>query len=383
MISKNILLEKLTPYRGNKKVIVETQSTNDIVNGIMQHHQQYASEYDKIYKYFVGDNVEDTCRNVFDFIKQNIPYKIEPDKSQMLRSPAAILVSNNDCKCYSLFTNGILDAYRRNTGKNFDLYYRFAGYNGKNIEHVFSFLTNGKKDLWIDAVLPTFDNRKQPTFISDKKIKPMALISVSGFPQKKQSNLPPYIFVGKRYESVGNCGCGRVSTKRKRIGADDASGEDDWLKNLDWESLFRWIGNLFSYKSDGEKRKEVFDAKGASVDSIANYYATHFKDFGFESEWNLNEFQELYGFKAPAQGHGWTDRTNEIYTTTAKNFNSVLDKAFSRTGIAALNTFKIDTTKTKAGSPPKEPSGGGGTPSTKKSAILPLGIAISLLTLLK
>jgi hypothetical protein len=206
MIDKNFLLQKLQPYKGNKIVLVNKQSTKDIINGIIETHKKYCNEYDNIYQYFVGYNLEDTCKNVFDFLKKNVKYNIEPEILQCLKSPAAILVEKNgcDCKNMALFSNGILDAYRRNENKNFDVIYRFAGYNNNaNIEHVFAVI-NDNNEFWIDPInnIPIFDDKStKPTNILDKKIKKMALVLINGI----NKNYPPYTNVGMTYESVGYC----------------------------------------------------------------------------------------------------------------------------------------------------------------------------------
>jgi hypothetical protein len=199
MISKQNILGILKPFENKKTVVIDEQTTNDIIQGILQTHNFYKSEYDKIYKYFVGDSIEETCKNVYDFLKKYVPYYQEPEKKQTLRSPAAIVSKAADCKSYALFSCGILDAYRRNENKNFEVIYRFAGYNNKGIEHVFCVIKNKNKIWFVDNVLPTFDNRsKLPTNYKDYKIKNMALVSLAGINYNQN-----YTSFGKRVESVG------------------------------------------------------------------------------------------------------------------------------------------------------------------------------------
>lgn len=192
----------LQPYKGTKKVIVENQSTGDIIEGILDTHKRYKSDYDKIYHYFVGSSLMDTCNNIWQFLKDNVKYYIEPQKLQTLRSPAAILMKACDCKSYSLFANGILDAYRRNENKNFDICYRFAGYTKpKRIEHVFSVCTDKQgNEIWTDAVLNSFNDRFTiPVYYRDKKIENMALVAMAGVTQNQN-----WRNQGVSYESVGN-----------------------------------------------------------------------------------------------------------------------------------------------------------------------------------
>ena len=183
MHSKNFILQKLSPFKNYKKVITTEQSTKDIVNGIVDTHYQWDSEYDKISKYFLGADVEETAKNVWEFLKNNVPYYIESSNNQTLRSPAAIVSMPGDCKSYALFINGIFSSLQRKGLLNVPVAYRFASYkdNVKEPGHVFSVLYPGtKNEIWIDPVLDRFnDKSKQPTFFKDKKVK-MSLIALSG-----------------------------------------------------------------------------------------------------------------------------------------------------------------------------------------------------------
>jgi hypothetical protein len=185
MVNRNVLIGKVSPYLGKREIIVGNQDTTDIIDALIKNHYKYASEYDKIYRYFEGGSVEETMYNVWQFLKDDFNYTIEPEKMQILRSPAAILASNIvgiDCKGYSTFINGLADAFRRNTGKKFDVYYRFASYDpfDKTPQHVFAVINENGNEIWVDPVLDQFDEKKQPYYYKDKKIKNMALVAMSG-----------------------------------------------------------------------------------------------------------------------------------------------------------------------------------------------------------
>lgn len=183
MVNKNLLLEKLPPFMNNRKVIMQNQNVGDIINGILNTHEQYKSQYDKISPFFLGSDLESTCYNVWSFLKQNVPYKIESDNMQTLRSPSSIVSGvPADCKTYSLFSNGILDSLRRKGLIDCKLAFRFAGYNdfSNNLEHVFCVINSKtNNEIWCDAVLPNFNQKKQPSIFKDKNIN-MALVALSG-----------------------------------------------------------------------------------------------------------------------------------------------------------------------------------------------------------
>jgi len=185
------LLNKLDSFKNNQKIISYDQSTNDIINAILKQHNKSERDYDKLFYFFDCGNYIDTAKKVFNFLKNNIQYQIEPDELQTVKTPAAILATKNgDCKHMSLFIAGILDSYRRNTGEIFDLCYRFAAYDGSNTpEHVFIVINPGSKDeIWCDAVLDNFNEKKEPNFYKDKKINNMALMALSGINQQAQMN---------------------------------------------------------------------------------------------------------------------------------------------------------------------------------------------------
>ena len=184
MISKNAVLQKLAPFTNFKKVLIDDQNTSDIIQGILDNHENYQNEYDKISEMFIGDNEVETAKNVFNFLKNYVPYYIEPIEKQTLRSPSAIVCMKQgaDCKSYASFINGVMSSLNRKGIFRVPMAYRFASYryDTKEPQHVFAVLYPGtKNEVWVDPVLAKFDQRKEPVFIKDKKIK-MALIAMSG-----------------------------------------------------------------------------------------------------------------------------------------------------------------------------------------------------------
>ena len=189
------LLAQLDSFKNNQKIISYDQSTNDIINAILKQHNKSLKEYDKLFYFFDAGNCYDTAKKVFNYLKLNVKYIIEPDNLQTVKTPAAILATGkttgSDCKNFSLFFAGIMDAYRRNTGEKFDLSYRFASYDGSNIpEHVFVVINPGSEnEIWCDAVLDYFNEKKQPNYYKDKKLQNMALMALSGINEQRQPQM--------------------------------------------------------------------------------------------------------------------------------------------------------------------------------------------------
>ena len=149
--SRDLLLQ-LQPFTNSETLIVDDQNVVDIIDAIIETHDQYKDEYDKIYQYFIGSTPKDTANNIFKYLKKNVKYNIEPDNLQTVKSPSAIISTGNvgsDCKNYSLFVNGVLDAIRRNELESFDLYFRFASYDpmDQTPQHVFAVMIEDGKEI--------------------------------------------------------------------------------------------------------------------------------------------------------------------------------------------------------------------------------------------
>lgn len=186
-VSAQYLLGKLPAFKGQEILVKKHQDTTDIIKEMMKAHKLHASDYDKISNFFWKGNLKATCQFIFDFLKRNVKYSIEPDSRQSVKSPAGILATGyynkgyNDCKHYSQFFSGVLDSLKRK-GKNIDWFYRFANYRIYTTapQHVFVVATDGKNEYWCDPVLKTFNDQKPYINKIDKK---MSLYTISGTDQ--------------------------------------------------------------------------------------------------------------------------------------------------------------------------------------------------------
>jgi hypothetical protein len=218
------IYNKLTPFKNSSKIIIHDQNVSDIITGMLNAHDKYKSEYDKISNSFAGRNVKTTARNLWQFLKNNVDYVVESDDKQMLKSPSAILYTGktigSDCKNYSLFIGGTLASLQRK-GFPIDWAYRFASYRlmDKLPHHVFVVINPGtKNEIWIDPVLNGFDQKKQYYYKIDKKPKNMSLIALSGIDgigrkSKAERKQKKEVRKTKRKEAIK-----KVATKLKTTG---------------------------------------------------------------------------------------------------------------------------------------------------------------------
>lgn len=191
-MTPNVLLSDLPDFQHKVTLVVDDQTTSDIINEILRKHSETISHYDAIAYHFEGSNPE---KKLFNFCLSHLPYYIEPAGEQTTQTPAGILeigqLRGVDCKHYSSFIAGVLDALNR-MGYDKEIYYRFADYDGRGKKHVFVVvIDNEGKEIWIDPTPIVDENGKTinryfndrlaiPVKYTDKKIKPMSLVTMNG-----------------------------------------------------------------------------------------------------------------------------------------------------------------------------------------------------------
>jgi len=165
---------RLAPFKNKNEMLVQDQSTGDIIDAICTAHKRHAQEYSRISSFFNAGTPREVGRKIFNFLKNNVRYVIEPGSKQTVKSPAAILATGyGDCKHYSLFAGGVLQSL------GIPFAYRFASYRDydKQPQHVFVVINPGKNEIWLDPVVGVYDYKKPYKYATDRK---MALYSISG-----------------------------------------------------------------------------------------------------------------------------------------------------------------------------------------------------------
>lgn len=152
-VSRDTVLKRLPVFRDKWITVKAKQRVPDIIDSMLQSHRDFARQYDAIGPMFAGDNIEQTCENLFHFCKDNIRYREESENEQSTAIPAGILVrGEGDCKHYASFIAGCLDAINR-SGTPIKWEYCFASYkkDQKTPYHVFVIAQDEKgEEIWID-----------------------------------------------------------------------------------------------------------------------------------------------------------------------------------------------------------------------------------------
>jgi hypothetical protein len=155
------------------RMVVDDQHVGDIMQRLVRRHKVTEGDYDKIYKQFLGGSITDICKRLWLFCRKQLNYVIEDEKIQYLSCPYTILTNGDvDCKNYSLFCGGVLDAMKR-AGMKLTWCYRFSSYDFWNIEpgHVFIVVNENTDNIFLDPVLDTFNAHHWYWHKMDRKIK--------------------------------------------------------------------------------------------------------------------------------------------------------------------------------------------------------------------
>jgi len=210
-------------------------------------------EYSKNFK---GISEKDTCQKIFNFLMQNIRYKVDGD-NQKIKLPSAFLrEKEGDCKSYSLFTASIL------ANLKIPFSFTYASYNPKDHtpEHIYVTTKNG---CIIDAVWGKFNSEKKACY---KFQKPMNISYISGIKDHTPEKINKFDSVyhlpkslGKSYTpSIGAItsnvgGIGRTGFDwAKAVGIDKSYSETKWYaKNLNPVLAIQRKAITFSLSKNG------------------------------------------------------------------------------------------------------------------------------------
>lgn len=147
---------------------------------------------------FKAATEEETCKKIFDYLKNQINYKADGSE-QMVKLPSGLIrTRQGDCKSFSVFTSAILT----NLGIPHKLVY--ASYDPQDSTPTHIYVMSNKGCI-IDAVYGKFNAEKQTT---NKKYKDMNISYISGIKGHRRIG-----DMGK-YGPGGACGIGGVDTGR-------------------------------------------------------------------------------------------------------------------------------------------------------------------------
>ena len=83
-MNAQMLMGQLEPFGNRTKMLVSEQSTSDIIQAILKAHKEHAKDYAKIAPSFNAGTRREIGSKIFDFLKNNIRYRIEPSSRQII-----------------------------------------------------------------------------------------------------------------------------------------------------------------------------------------------------------------------------------------------------------------------------------------------------------
>lgn len=167
--------------------IVKRNATNSelqrAIEGAIPQATKQATTIANRYK---GKTEEETCKKIFDYLKNNINYKADGE-DQQVRLPSGLMrTAQGDCKSYSVFTSAVLS----NLGIPHKLVY--ASYDPKNPTPSHIYVVTDKGCI-IDAVYGKFNAEKKATY---KKYKPMNISYIAGVKPRRMGRSCGYSGIG-------------------------------------------------------------------------------------------------------------------------------------------------------------------------------------------
>ena len=145
---------------------------------------------------FKGATEAETCKKIFDYLKNHVNYKADGAEQQVRLPSGLIRTLQGDCKSYSVFTSAVLT----NLGIPHKLVYASYDPNDSTPTHIYV-VTN--KGCIIDAVYGKFNAEKKA---DHKKYKNMNISYIAGMGKNRRIGS-----MGK-YGTGGACGIGAIQS---------------------------------------------------------------------------------------------------------------------------------------------------------------------------
>ncbi len=160
---------KMHLIRGSRKIMElrhANGNTADIIETVL-YGDTKSAWYTKVFAPTLkGATVLSTCRNIWQFLKTQVPYVLDPAGEQYIKAPGVLVDDRaGDCKSFSVFAGSIL----QNLGIPYR--FRFTSYdrNDSTKTHVYV-VVDGPTEIIIDAVWTgPFNTQKPFFFVEDKR----------------------------------------------------------------------------------------------------------------------------------------------------------------------------------------------------------------------
>jgi|GEM_PF-6918581 len=167
----------------------QKEDDNDDIRQVLEANYPAAVEQVKDFrKNFEGLTLEETCYNVWQYLRKHIDYKGDGD-NQDIRLPARLIADGTgDCKSYALLAAAILSYYAQ-------VGFRYSSFDptDKTPSHVYCIVKHpyGGSPIIVDGVWTKFDSEKTPTSKIDEWMKVRTLSGINGMKVRTLSGTDP------------------------------------------------------------------------------------------------------------------------------------------------------------------------------------------------
>ena len=206
------------PRPEDDKVLYENGNTDDIIKTVLFGDSKCGYYTKKFAKSFVAplgsggktEQLLETCKNLWQFVKEQIPYQLDPGGYQFIKSPGRLWKEKSgDCKSFSLFCASVL----KNLGIEYG--YRFASYkqDDPTPTHVYIYVPAGSgKEIIVDAVWTgPFNTQKKIEHKQDHLMAKIAYLGTTGttvghignsIPKSPPNPNRGMLVLGKHYDEI-------------------------------------------------------------------------------------------------------------------------------------------------------------------------------------
>lgn len=158
-------------YTHNNKILVSRyQTSGEIAGAIVKAINDSKESANKLAPYFYADTKKASCKNIFLFLKQVVPYVKESSNNQTAKTINRILKDaskyGGDCKHYSIFSACLCKAL------NIPCKLRLISqrFNDTTPNHIYVVAMVNGKEIILDPVLSSFDTEARYNYKYDINI---------------------------------------------------------------------------------------------------------------------------------------------------------------------------------------------------------------------
>ena len=159
-----VVTSTILPATMDEQLRFPDGETDDIIKVLLDADKVAAPYTKEFAKQFLRPTVYASCEAIFNFVLKNIPYKLDPNGLQLIKSPGRLWQDKaGDCKSFSLFSASIL----HNIGIPYK--YRFVSFNDDPTPtHVYVVVPHQGTEIIIDPVWTgPFNTQKKFTHNKD------------------------------------------------------------------------------------------------------------------------------------------------------------------------------------------------------------------------